>query len=177
MKDISPISIKQVHERIPLTPQDRSRLSKLIFTKRFYFVITYLTISVVIAIAWMFALERGDNWKEESQERIIRLAPYFFIGSWVILTIYFIRTYYLDIHPFVKDLRSDYKEVFYFKADKYQTPFFHEFFLETPLERAKLIRIDKTEYDSIRPDSNACIMYGKYSEIILGVLIDDRVIR
>ena len=109
-------------------------------------------------------------------ERTYRLAPYFFIGAIILLSGYFTKNFMRDIHPYIADLRSKYKEVLYFKADKYQTPFFHEFFLKAPLEKTKLIRISKNVFDTIKPGSDASIMYGKRSQYILGIMVDNKVV-
>lgn len=75
--------------------------------------------------------------------------------------------YYIKlIHPINKDLKEGMKEVLYYDSGKYQTPFFAEYFIVTPIAKRSRIRISSEMFDKISPDSSATISYSIYSHFI-----------
>lgn len=170
--DISLSSFRPVREQRDLSQEDVTRLKSFKNRKLFHFITPYLVLTAILPLAWIYANSRAMRWDAEQIQRIRILSPIFFGALFILLTIYFIRNYIRDIHPYVKDLKRNQKEVLFYKANRYQTPFFREYFLETPLEKTKLIKITGKDYNRIRPGSDVCINYAPNSEFIFSVTID-----
>ncbi|MBL7740724.1 MAG: hypothetical protein JNK14_16010, partial [Chitinophagaceae bacterium] len=85
------------------------------------------------------------------------VAPYVFLFFFIVLTVYFVSYYRKSVHPFIKDLKEGIKELLYFPAESYKTPFFNAYYIKTPSKKNAMIRVSKEMYDSIQPGSKGCL--------------------
>jgi hypothetical protein len=160
-----------------LTREEKSILKKIRNKKRRFFLSTLGGFLLLIPIGYFYSINRQGTrygrFDDESLERMQRITPWFMLFVLILIIIYFIRYYFKLIHPVNKDLEEGMKEVLYYDPGKYQTPFFAEYFIITPIAKRSRIRISKEIFDKIRPDSFATISYSIYSHFIFSIEVDN----
>jgi hypothetical protein len=87
----------------------------------------------------------------------------------LVLTIFFIKYYFEAVHPFMKDLAKGKKEIISYKAEKYKTPYFEEFYLQTPLKKRPLIKINRELYDAIDDNCPAHISVAPFCRFVFSI--------
>lgn len=140
----------------------------------------YLTLVAIMFVGLFRAREgaiprRGfsnTTWTEEDKLRVDLVAPYVLGFLFIALTIYFYRIYRKTIHPILKDIRNEKMQVRRFKPEKYQTPFFEEYFLVTDLPEKRLIKIRKEGFYLIHENSRASVYIAPNSKLFFSVKID-----
>ncbi|HEX6845536.1 MAG TPA: hypothetical protein VF144_01095 [Chitinophagaceae bacterium] len=108
---------------------------------------------------------------------IKHLTPYFYLFIFLLITGYFIYYYYKLLYPYTKDLRQGLKEILYYIPEKYQTPFFAEYYIVTPISKKSKVKISKEIFDLIGPGSTAAISYSVYSHFIFSIEVDKKEIK
>lgn len=114
---------------------------------------------------------------ENSLEKIKTMTPYFYLFVFILIVIYFIYYYNKLIRPVIKDLKEGVKEILYYKPEKYQTPFFAEYFIVTPVLKKSRVKINKDLFDTIQPGSSAAISYSIYSHFIFSIEVGGKEVR
>jgi hypothetical protein len=117
---------------------------------------------------------RSYKYGEEEVSRFKALAPYFYSFIFSALTIYFGNYYFKLVHPFVKDVKKGLKEVIFFQPDKYQTPFFEEYYLGTPIKGKLRIKINKELFEAIQMGTTAFVSLALYSRFIFSIDINGK---
>ena len=64
------------------------------------------------------------------------------------------------------------KEAILFNPGKYQTPFFEEYFLVTPIKNRQRIKVGKEFFDAIQANTPAFINRAVYSGFIFSIQIN-----
>lgn len=110
-------------------------------------------------------------------QRMARLAPYFYFVVFLLIIGYFINYYYKLLYPLSRDLKEGHKEILYYDPEKYQTPFFAEYYIVTPVSKRSRVKISKEVFDAIRPGSIAAISYSIHSHFIFSIEVGDKEIE
>ena len=105
------------------------------------------------------------------------LAPYFYLFIFLLIAGYFIYYYYTLLFPYSRDLKEGSKEILYYDPGKYQTPFFAEYYIITPLFKKSRVKISKEIFDTIGPGSIAAISYSIHSHFIFSIEVDEKEIK
>ncbi len=169
-----------ISEQVPMLEAEKAALKTFARKKLLRFWPVYLTLVAILGIGWFRAREGGatrnaftvTEWTEEDKARVDLVAPYLLGFFFIMLTIYFYRIYRKTIHPILKDLRERKMEVRRFKPEKYQTPFFEEYFLVTDLPKKRLIKIRKEGFYLINDSSIASVYIAPNSKLFFSVKID-----
>lgn len=172
MKDLIKTSTtERSADLLNMTEEERSILVKIRNKKFRYIISTYATLTGVLLFAFIRSWSRSDRWGQDEVERFAIIAPYFYAGMFLLLTIFFSNYYLKLVHPFVKDIKKGMKEAVLFNPGKYQTPFFNEYFLVTPIKSRQRIKVSKEFFDAIQPDTPAFINKAVYSGFIFSIHI------
>lgn len=185
MQLISSIKISQnisiQSELKPLTPGEKDILKKIKKKKSSFFLSTLGGFLVLLTIGWWLSINmsgtRYGRFSEESIKMIKNLTPFFYLFLVLLLTGYLIYYYTKLVSPFIKDLKEGVKEVLYYNPGKYQTPFFAEYYIVTPLSKKSRVKISKEIFDTIGPASTAAISYSVYSHFIFSIEVDEKEIK
>ena len=167
----------------PLSEGEKIILIKIKNKKERFFYSTFIILLIVIIFCFWHAMTKGvgggrySRPDEEDLERTRKIAPYFFSIVASGLLIYFINYYQKLVLPFLKDLNSNKKEIFYYSPDKYQTPFFAEYYITTLLIDKSKVRVSKEIFDEIDSNSKASISIGRYSRFVFEIEVDGRKIN
>jgi hypothetical protein len=169
-----------ISELVPMLDGEKTALKTFARKKLLRFWPVYLTLVAILGIGWFRAREGGatrnafivSEWTEEDKARVDLVAPYFLGFLFIALTIYFYRIYRKTIHPILKDIQNEKMEVRRFKPEKYQTPFFEEYFLVTDLPQKRLIKITKEGFYLIHENSKASVYIAPNSKLLFSVKID-----
>jgi hypothetical protein len=165
----------------PLSGNERNILRKIRLKKSRFFFYTFGSFLILLPIGYAYSMTwRGTSrgtFSEENIARLQRITPWFYLFITVLLFIYFINYYFKLIHPVTKDLKEGKKEVLYYAPAKYQTPFFAEYFIVTPLIKRSRVRISKDLFDEIDPQSSAAISYSIYSHFIFSIEVDGKEVK
>ena len=162
----------------PLTEGEKNTLVFIRNKKLFYIFSTYVAFIGVLIYAWFDAKARWMNeYDEDEQARFFLLAPYAFAIIYAGITAFFLNYYFKLVHPYVKDIRKNIKELVYFRPEKYQTPLFAEYYILTPANKKPTVKINKEIFDEIDPNSSATLSLGKYSRFIFEIEVDGKKIK
>jgi hypothetical protein len=166
-------SFQPATEKQPLLPEERLFLLRIWQRKTFIQLLPYTGLLLLLLFLWTNGpenkrLQMGNAAFLQSSW----ILPCFFLFLFILLTLYFIRTYLKDVHPVRRDLRSGIKECIQFTPAPYQTPFFAEYYIKTPLEKLPLIRIDAETYQRITEQSTSCIVLAPNSHLVLRMELD-----
>jgi len=166
--------INTTREQINFTSEEQNILWRLRNKKLFFLVGAYLSLSYVFIDGWTRVFP-GTYWEAVKELFRFRIYPIWYLWClFIILTIYFSRYFLKSIYPLIKDLKAGRKQVIYFIPGKYQTPFFAEYYLQTPSQKTPLIRISKEMYDSIHVDSTAAISMSLYSKFVFSIEVNGK---
>ena len=164
-----------------LTWEEKDILMKIKNRKRRFFISTLVGFLILIPIGWYLSIDRQyvGLWRqnEESIHRMNKMTPYFYFFVLLLITGYFINYYFRLLHPLVKDLKKGVKEILYYDPGKYQTPFFAEYYIITPLKKKNRVKISKEFFDEIQPGAAATISYSIYSYFIFSIDINGKEIK
>ena len=187
MKNLLNQGLVLYSELKPLSENEKIILGKVKNKKIRYFYPAFTVLLVVIIFSFIIAMTGGSSGggryrrsrgiDMEELERVWKIAPYFFSFVAIALMIYFINYYRKLLLPIMKDINSQKKEIFYFSPNKYQTPFFADYFITTPLYEKSRVRVSKEIFDEIDPLSKASISLGQYSRFIFEIEVDGRKIN
>ena len=167
----------------PLSTDEKNILKKIRKKKSIFFFSTLAGFLLLIPSGWIISINMsGDGyfntWFSDDLGNILRkMTPYFYLVVLILILIYFTRYYFQLIHPIIKDLKEGVKEVLYFTPEKYQTPFFAEYFVVTPVAKKQRIRISKELYDTIQQGSSAALKFSIHSQFIFSIDVDGNEIR
>ena len=114
---------------------------------------------------------------EDSIKMMTHLAPYFYLFIFFLIASYFIYYYYKLLFPYSRDLKEGIKEILYYEPEKYQTPFFAEYYIVTPVSKKSRVKISKEIFNAIRPGSTAAISYSIHSHFIFSIEVDQKEIK
>ena len=163
----------------PLTAGEKIILTKIKNKKSHYFYSTLGVLLLVILISYIYAINIRSSgrtyYRRLSEDELIRIrtiAPIFFTLTGIALLIYFRSFYRKLVLPYIKDLKSEKKEILYYSPDKYQTPFFAEYYITTPLTEKFRVKVSKEIFDEIDPNSKACMSLGQFSRFVFGIEVD-----
>ena len=131
----------------------------------------------MIPIGWVYSINRryttsGSRYprlSEDSIKMMNHLAPYFYLFIFLLIAGYFIYYYYQLLYPYSRDLKGGSKEILYYDPGKYQTPFFAEYYIITPLFKKSRVKISKEVFDAIGPGTIAAISYSIHSHFIFSI--------
>ena len=170
MKEIVQSQIKQIREELPFSESEISILRSIREKKLFYLITSYLALVGLLIYGYFDARARWySEYDEEEQGRFETLWPYFFGVFFVALTVFFINYYFRLVRPYVKDIKNGMKEIIYFKADIYKTPFFSEYFIITPVKKRRRIRINTEMCKSIQTTGIASLTLAPYSSFVFEI--------
>jgi hypothetical protein len=186
---ISSIKISQTisiqSEVKSLTSQEKDILRKIKQKKSRFFLSTLAGFLILIPIGWLYSINnrstssglRYHRLSEDSIEMMKHLAPYFYLFIFLLIAGYFIYYYYKLLYPYSRDLKEGSKEILYYDPEKYQTPFFAEYYIVTPISKRSRVKISKEIFDAIRPGSTAAISYSIHSHFIFSIEVDEKEIK
>lgn len=164
-----------------LTSAEIDILKKIRQKKSRFFLSTLVGFLILIPIGWIYSTNtsgiRYHRLSENSIRRMAHLAPYFYLCVFLLITGYFIYYYYKLLYPFNKDLKEGIKEILYYDPGKYQTPFFAEYYIVTPISKRSRVKISKEIFDAINPGSTAAISYSIHSHFIFSIEVGDKEIE
>lgn len=160
-------------EVLPLTTDEFQLLKWKWLDKKKYIQTTYLVLSLVLFMVWFYApFTSGLSFTELMQTNRFKAILLSFLLLFTTLSIFFFRYYRKEAFPYFLDLKTGIKEVHYFIPLKYQTPFFAEYFIRTPLEKCRLIKITATDFERITSQSLAAVSFAPVSGLPLQAAMD-----
>ena len=166
------LPISSTREQLNFTSDEQNILWRLRNRKLLFLSGAYLSLSWVLIDVWS-RVYAGNYWEAIKELFRFRIYPIWYLwGLFIILTIYFTRYFLKSVYPLIKDLKAGKKLVIYFVPGRYQTPFFAEYYLQTPSQRTPLVRISKEVYDSIRVDTTASISVSPYSRFVFSIEVN-----
>jgi len=184
MKNLLNQGLVLYSELKPMTAKEKDILTKIRNKKKTFFFSTFSVLLLVIILSYFYSINRKSYGRpfytkinEEEKARIMLIAPYFFSIVALVLIIYFINYYYKLILPYIKDIKSNVKEIVYYDPGKFQTPFFAEYYIVTPITNKARVKVSKEIFDEIDPNSKASISLGKHSRFIFEIEVDGRKIN
>jgi len=150
-----------------------------------FFLSTLAGFLILIPIGWLYSINRRSTssglryhrLSEDSIEMMNHLAPYFYLFIFLLIAGYFIYYYYKLLYPYSRDLKEGSKEILYYDPEKYQTPFFAEYYIATPVSKRSRVKISKEIFDAIRPGATAAISYSIHSHFIFSIEVDEKEIK
>ncbi len=118
-----------------LTPNE-IRILKRIRNKRTGFIL-----SAYLSLAYVFV----EMWSSYSLKDVmliltkLKFISYYLGALFLLLTIFFINYFIQSAYPYIKDVKAGIKNIIPFVPGKYKTPFFEDYYLETPIKKISLI--------------------------------------
>ena len=166
--------IKFTQEQQMLTKDERNTLIR-IRNKRVLFILSaYFGLAYVLVEAWTRVFRDEPYWGLLELFKFRFFLSQFELLLFLLLTIYFINYYLKAVHPFVKDVNTGKKDIIVFTPERYKTPFFPDYYLETPLKKRSLIKINQELYDAVSADVTACMHLSSYAKYVLMVEVAGR---
>ena len=168
------VSSEPKHEQQPLTNEEKNVLRKIRDTRFLYVTGAYLTLSFVLVEGWVRFVKGNplDALRELFKFRFF--ATQYLLLIFIALTYFFLRYYFQVAYPYVKDVKCGMKDVVLFTPEKYKTPFFEDYYLETPLKKRSLIKVSREVYKAIHDGTIACLHLSVHAEYVLLVDIEGR---
>jgi hypothetical protein len=167
MPDFLSTGIDTPKDEQPLSNGEKYILETIRNKKLFYLLGGY------IALLGILGRVIYDLWSLSDRQLTLKMfinSPIMLITIlFLILTAFFLK-YYLDaVHPFTKDIARRKKNMVSFKVEGYKTPYFDEFFIQTPLKKKPLIKVTKEFYDAIQASSMAHIAVAPFSRFVFSI--------
>lgn len=157
-----------------LTEDEKKILKKIRDKKLFYILSSYFALTGILLFAIIESWGKSYRYGEDEVSRFKAIAPYFYSFLFIILTAYFGNYYFKLVHPFVKDVKKGLKEVIFFQPEKFQTPFFEEYYLVTPIKGKPRIKINKELFEAIQIETTAFVSLALYSRFMFSIDINGR---
>jgi hypothetical protein len=153
---------------------DEKRILKWIRNKRVGFIL-----SAYGSLAYVFV----EMWGPISFKDVIliltraKFITYFFGALFLLLTIFFIKYFLKSAYPYMKDVKEGIKNIISFSPGKYKTPFFEDYYLETPIKKIALIKINKDLYDALEYSQTATIHISPHAKFVFYIEIAGKQIK
>lgn len=163
-----------IQEQKPLTKEEKRILTKIRDKKLLFIGSSYATMVALLVFVLLKYWGDSSLYETEKQKLFRTVLPWFMLFLFTILTIYFINYYLKSVHPLVKDLKGGVKELLYFPAQGYKTPFFDGYYLDTPSRKNARIRVSKDFYQLITPNTKVCMSLSLHSRFVFYVEMEGR---
>jgi hypothetical protein len=157
-----------------LTGIEKNILRKIRNLRTTFILSTYFSLSFGLIQAWTYIFGDEPYWGLLELFRFRFFLSQFVLLLFIVITVFFLRYYLKVVHPFVKDIKTGTKEVICFLPERYKTPFFSDFYLETPLKNKSLIKISQDLYDAIPGNPTACVSLSHHARYVFMVEIAGR---
>ncbi len=161
----------------PLTEEEKRILKKISRKKLSVWATAYFSLLGILlyaALAGPGKMYRYREITDEDLERINIVVPIVIGFFFIVLNIYFIRYFLRSVYPYMKDLKGGAKELIYFPAESYKTPFFDTYYLKTISRKKPMIRITKEVYDEIQPGAEACISISPKARFVFALKVGEK---
>ncbi len=165
----TPGKTELITEQKPLTPEEKRILKKISDKKLLFIAGSYVAFLAILVLAWIEKWFDSVGHGEEDTARFKLVAPYVFSFFFILLTVYFVNYYRKSVRPFIIDLKEGFKELLYFPAESYKTPFFNAYYIKTPSKKNAMIRVSKEMYDSIQPGVKGCLCLSPRARFVFSI--------
>jgi len=182
---------KLMPERIASTGEatlsnDDLRLLKDKRNRQFLFIIPpYIALLAIGIFNWasgVGGLPHGRvtnpiEYDDENTQQFWTVAPYVFGFFFLMATIYFTKLFVQSVYPLMKDIKNNKKSLIFYTPAKSAMPFFHKYYLSTPLYKNQQVEISREDFESIPDGRELCLEAGPSSVFILRLRNGEKDIR
>jgi len=172
---IRDITLQNSTSEQQLLTNEEMNILRGIRNKRTFFVLsTYLGLCFVLVESWIYIFDDLPYWGLQELFRFRFFLSQFILLLFIALTGFFLHYYFKIVNPFVKDIHAGKKEIVTFEAGRYKTPFFSDYYLETPLKKNSLVKITQEIYDEVGIDPSTRIHFSPIANYVLLIEIAGR---
>ncbi len=151
-----------------------------------YILYAYIPLSLVLLVVLLNGVDVINRKKnslhhveldEEGVERFALMAPYVCGFFFIMLTLFFIHYYLVNLAPVLKDIKLKKKTLLYFAAEKTSMEAFGKFYLTTPIRKQQQLQVEQDDFNSIPAGELVCLEIAGFSKCILGMSYREKQLR